>query len=283
MPIYTVEAPNGKVYELEGPEGSTPEQLSSALYSQVPDAATPFVKESGVIAQGKKGFEQLVSGFQTTGEAALGDKNEAARAALARQEEFNRKYEQSPSLERTAEAFKEKGFFSGLGQLASDAPDVLAAQIPQFGLSYAGGRAGAAAGAKAGSALGPRGKMVGALLGGGAGLLGASYPGQLAGNIETQAEEQVSKGKPIDINLPAAAGTAVPQAALDAAANLPFFGRGLFGKMLGIPKEVLERGGAEAVEKLAKESLAATVSKGTAVGFAAEFPTEILQIGRAHV
>ena len=130
MPIYTVEAPNGKVYELEGPEGSTPDQLSSALYSQVPDAATPFVKESGVIAQGKKGFEQLVSGFQTTGEAALGDKNEAARAALARQAEFDRKYEQSPSLERTAEAFKEKGFFSGLGQLASDAPDVLAAQIP---------------------------------------------------------------------------------------------------------------------------------------------------------
>ncbi|CAB4180599.1 RelA/SpoT [uncultured Caudovirales phage] len=277
MPIYTVEAPNGKVYELEGPEGSTPEQLSSALYSQVPDAATPFVKESGVIAQGKKGFEQLVSGFQTTGEAALGDKNEAARAALARQAEFDRKYEQSPSLERTAEAFKEKGFFSGLGQLASDAPDVLAAQIPQFGLSYAGGRAGAAAGAKAGSVLGPRGRVAGALLGGVAGTVGASYPGQLAGNIETQAEEQVSKGKPIDINLPAAAGTAVPQAALDAAANLPFFGRGLFGKMLGIPKEVLERGGAEAVEKLAKESLAATVSKGTAVGFAAEFPTEILQ------
>ena len=41
MPIYTVEAPNGKVYELEGPEGSTPEQLSSALYAQIPEASNP--------------------------------------------------------------------------------------------------------------------------------------------------------------------------------------------------------------------------------------------------
>jgi hypothetical protein len=277
MPIYTVEAPNGKSYELEAPAGVTAEQLSSALYAQVPEAATPVVKESGVLAQGKKGLEQLVSGLQTTGGAAFGDKNEAARAALARQAEFDRKYEQSPSLDRTTEAFKEKGFFSGLGQLASDAPEVLAAQIPQFGFSYAGGRLGAATGAKAGSAFGPRGKLAGALLGGISGAVGASYPSQLSGNIEAQAEEQVSKDKPIDINLPAAAGTAVPQAALDAVANLPFFGRGLFGKMLGIPKEVLERGSAEAVEKLAKESLAATVAKGTAVGFAAEFPTEVLQ------
>jgi hypothetical protein len=277
MPIYSISAPDGNTYKIEGPDGATQDEVIQQVLAQHPEAGNAPTKESGVLAQGKKGLEQLVSGFQTTGGVAFGDKNEAARAALARQKEFDKKYEQSPSLERTKETFQEKGFLSGLGQLASDAPDILAAQIPQFGLSYAGGRAGAAAGAKAGSVLGPRGRVAGALLGGVAGTVGASYPGQFSGNIETQAEEQVSKGKPIDINVPAAAGTAVPQAALDAVSNLPFFGRGLFGKMLGIPKEVLERGSAEAVEKLAKESLAATVTKGTAVGFAAEFPTEVLQ------
>jgi hypothetical protein len=277
MRIYSLQAPDGNIYDLQAPEGASEQQLTATLYSLKPEAAQPFVKESGVIAQGKKGIEQLVSGIQTTGDVAFGDKNEAARNALARQAEFDRKYEQSPSLERTAEAFKQKGFFSGLGQLASDAPEVIAAQIPQFGLSYAGGRTGAAAGSKLGSVLGGRGRAIGAILGGVAGTVGASYPGQLAGNVETQAEEQVSTGKPIDINVPAAAGAAVPQAALDAVANLPFFGRGIFGKMLGIPEAALVRGSAESVERLAKESLAATITKGTTIGFAAEFPTEIIQ------
>jgi hypothetical protein len=277
MRIYSLQAPDGNIYDLQAPEGASEQELTATLYSLKPEAAQPFVKESGVIAQGKKGIEQLISGIQTTGGVAFGDKNEAARDALARQAEFDKKYEQSPSLDRTAEAFKQKGFFSGLGQLASDAPEVIAAQIPQFGLSYAGGRTGAAAGSKLGSVLGGRGRAIGAILGGVAGTVGASYPGQLAGNVETQAEEQVSTGKPIDINVPAAAGAAVPQAALDAVANLPFFGRGIFGKMLGIPEAALVRGSAESVERLAKESLAATITKGTTIGFAAEFPTEIIQ------
>jgi hypothetical protein len=201
MRIYSLQAPDGNIYDLQAPEGASEQELTATLYSLKPEAAQPFVKESGVIAQGKKGIEQLVSGFQTTGEVALGDKNEAARNALARQAEFDRKYEQSPSLDRTAEAFKQKGFFSGLGQLASDAPEVLSANLPQIGASYAGGKAGVAAGSKLGSAFGPRGRAVGAFLGGAAGTLGVNYPSQLSGNVETQAEEQVSKGKPIDINV----------------------------------------------------------------------------------
>lgn len=277
MRIYSLQAPDGNIYDLQAPEGASEQELTATLYSLKPEAAQPFVKESGVIAQAKKGIEQLVSGAQTTAGVAFGDKNEAARDALARQAEFDRKYEQNPSLERTSEAFKQKGFFSGLGQLASDAPEVLAAQIPQFGAAYAGGRLGAAAGSKLGSVLGPRGRLVGSIAGGLSGAFGVNYPAQFAGDVETQAEEQVSKGKPIDINVPAAAGAATVQAGLDTVANLPFFGRNVFGKMLGLPEAALARGSAASVEKLAQESLAATVAKGTAIGFAAEFPTEVLQ------
>jgi hypothetical protein len=277
MRIYSLQAPDGNIYDLQAPEGASEQELTATLYALKPEAAQPFAKESGVIAQGKKGIEQLVSGFQTTGEVALGDKNEAARNALARQAEFDRKYEQSPSLDRTAEAFKQKGFFSGLGQLASDAPEVLSANLPQIGASYAGGKAGVATGSKLGSVFGPRGRAVGAFLGGAAGTLGVNYPSQLSGNVETQAEEQVSKGKPIDINVPAAAVTAIPQAAAEAVANSIFLGRGVLGKMLGLPESFLMKGGAASVEKLAQESLAATVAKGTATGFAAEFPAEIFQ------
>jgi hypothetical protein len=54
MRIYSLQAPDGNIYDLQAPEGASEQELTATLYSLKPEAAQPFVKESGVIAQGKK-------------------------------------------------------------------------------------------------------------------------------------------------------------------------------------------------------------------------------------
>lgn len=46
MPIYSLQAPDGKIYDLEAPEGFSENQLSAALFSLVPEAANPPKKTS---------------------------------------------------------------------------------------------------------------------------------------------------------------------------------------------------------------------------------------------
>jgi hypothetical protein len=277
MLIYSLQAPDGNIYDLEAPEGATEQELTATLYSLKPEAAQPFVQESGVIAGAKKGIERLVSGTQTAFGVATGDANEAAKAALERNKAMDRQYADQVSLQKVQDVYNKDGLLSAAGEVASQAPLALAEQAPNFAASAAGLKLGAKTGAALGSIGGARGKALGSVIGGIGGLFAPSYTQALAGNVERQAQEQEKVDQPINIDTSKAALTAVPQAAADAVADRILLGGKLFGKLIGIPDKVLFKDGLEVAEKLAKERFLTTVAKGTATGIAGEVPTEVAQ------
>ena len=277
MPIYTISAPDGNTYSIEGPDGASQQEVIQQVLAQHPEAGTPATKESGILAGVKKGFEQLASQGRTVAGAVTGDANEAAKAALARNKAMDQQYADQVSLQKIKDIYNKDGLLSAAGETVSQIPLAIAEQLPNFAASFAGAKTGALAGEKAGAALGARGRILGGIGGGIAGAFAPSYVQSLGGNIERQAQEQEQAGKPIDINTGLAATTAVPQAALDVVSDRILLGGKLFGKMIGIPEKLLFQGGSEGLEKLAKERLMTTIAKGTATGIAGEVPTEVAQ------
>jgi hypothetical protein len=125
----------------------------------------------------------------------------------------------------------------------------------------------------AGSPFGPAGAVIG-------GIGGAVAPGlasMFGSNVERQAAEQAKAGQDTNVDVGAAAAAAVPQAALDAAGTFIPLGGRLVSKLIGVPAEALMGKAAANATKLADEKLLAVLAKGTAIGAAAEIPTEVAQ------
>ena len=152
----------------------------------------------------------------------------------------------------------------------SQAPHFIAEQTPQLAEAIGGGRLGALAG----SPLGPVGTGVGA-------VVGAVTPMFLQA-FGAGAERREAEGLQPDIAKTTT--SAVGQAGLEYASMVIPFGGKLMRGLLGIPaKEAEQALFSPAARKLAEERLAATIAKGTGKGLLAEIPTEVSQIGRAHV
>lgn len=278
MPIYSLQAPDGNIYDLEAPEGASESQLSATLYSLKPEAANPpKPPEEGILAALKKGTARFGSTAKTAYGVATGDANEAAKAALLRNKEMEKKYADQVGLQKILDTYKKDGFLSAAGETARQIPLAIAEQSPNLAASYASALAGSKTGQALGAPAGVRGRIAGGIAGGVAGIFAPSYVQSLGGNVERQAQEQEIAGKPIDINTKSAATTAIPQTALDVVSDRILLGGKMFGKLIGIPEKVLAKGTSEAIEKLAKERIAATIAKGTVTGIAGEVPTEITQ------
>jgi hypothetical protein len=265
MPIYKVEGPDGRVYSVEGPEGASPDDVVAfvrANYKQLKP-------KEGIGAAVGKGLESLISSGKTAIGSLTGSPEEAAKAALARGEDIDRRYAQQVSLDKVKEAYEKKGVLSAAGEAISQVPAAIAEQIPNIATTLGGARAGAALGSFAGPA--------GAVVGGIGGALLPSLIQQFGGNIERQAAEQQQRGEPLTIDRGAAALAAAPQAALDVAGTFIPLGGRLVSKLTGIPEKALFGRTAEQASKLADERLLATLAKGTATGALAEIPTEITQ------
>jgi len=265
-----VKLPDGSFFPLRENEDPVNALLQAKqLYPEAfeqPKAPTP--KKSGLSGALGRGLESLLSSGQTAAEAVAGSPEEAARRAIAREEKLGGKYEEQVSLDKVKKAYEEKGLLSAAGEAISQIPAALAEQAPNIGATLGGARAGAALG----SLAGPVGTVVG-------GVAGAALPSlisQFGGNIQRQAQEQQAKGEPLDISLGAAGAAAVPQAALDVAGTFIPLGGRLISKLTGIPEQALLKNTGNAA-KLAEERLSKTLLKGTAVGFAAEIPTEVTQ------
>ena len=229
-------------------------------------------QRTGVLAAVGRGAESLV-GTSTTGiQAITGDANEAAELALKRAAASP--FAEQVSWDKVKEVYGTQGALAAAMEVARQVPLAIAEQLPQLAAS-----AGAtAAGAKLGALTSPVTGPFGPIIGGGLGFAASSFPGLLGGNIERQAAEQQATGRPIDIDVGAAARGAAGQTVLEAAGTLIPLGRRAVGALFGPEvKALLDQGKKEAAEALARESLPVVLAKGTAVGVAAEVPTEILQ------
>jgi len=224
--------------------------------------------KEGIGAAVGKGLESLISSGKTAIGSLTGSPEEAAKAALERGEDIDRRYAQQVSLDKVKKAY-EKGLLPAAGEVISQIPAAIAEQLPNIATTLGGARAGAALGSFAGPA--------GAVVGGVGGALLPSLIQQFGGNIERQAAEQQQRGEPLTIDRGAAALAAAPQAALDVAGTFIPLGGRLVSKLTGIPEKALFGRTAEQASKLADERLLATLAKGTATGALAEIPTEITQ------
>lgn len=257
---YTVALPDGR--SVEFPDEVSKDQAAEIIRQQLGGP-----QKTGLLAAAGKGLEGMLGSAQTAFGAAFGSPEEAAAAALKRQQ--SSEYADQVSLEKAKEAFG-RGVLPGIGEVGRQIPLALAEQSPQIAAALASGAAGAAAGSVAGP--------VGTLIGGGIGAFTPALIQAFGSGVERQAVEQQQAGKPLAIDTGAAALAAVPSAALDVAATYIPLGRTIVGKVLGPQVDaLLKKGMTEGAEQLAKESLLKVAAKGVGVGVAAEVPTEITQ------
>jgi hypothetical protein len=241
-------------------EGARQEGYSD---QEILEFLAPKKKEEGIGTALRRGAEQLVSTGQTALETVTKGGEEAATRALERQADIQARLGEGASLERLLETYRQQGLLAAGKELAGQIPTAIAEQLPNIGATVAGAGAGALA-------AGPVGAVIGAAA--------PSLIQQFGGNIQRQAAEQVAAGKPVQIEEGAAAAAAIPQTALDVAATFIPLGGKLVSKFFGPDVgQLLMKSTAEGREKIAKEALGTTLAKGTAVGIAAEVPTEVVQ------
>ncbi len=247
------------------------DEAMSLAKERYPDAfeVEKPARKKGVLAQASKGLESLISSGRTAGASLLGDKEEAAKAGLARSRDISSRYEEGADLEKVKKAYEERGLLSAAGEAVSQVPGAIAEQGANIASLAASGRLGSTLG----SAFGAKGRLVGGALG----ALTSGTAQALGQNVERQAAEQERAGEPINIDMRKAVGTAIPSGALDVVGTFIPFGGRIVSKVTGIPVDALLGRSAAQVAKLAEERLAVTLSKGLATGALAEIPTEIAQ------
>jgi hypothetical protein len=279
MPSFIVTSPSGKKYRVDGPAGSTREQaIAYAQQLEAEEARRSKEDEDkrGIYPGFARGTRQLASDIQTAVGSISGGE-EAALAGIERGEQIARERGTGTSLEDLKREYAKEGVLGAAGEVARSIPEEIAAQAPQIAATVASGAAGAAAGAALG---GPAAPITG-VVGGAIGALTPSYLQAYAANLERQAQEDIAAGREVDVSRAAAAATAVPQAALDLASQFLVVGRIVGKRVFGEATEevynLLRKGDRAKAERVAREGLTKTLAKGTAVGVAAEVPTEVVQ------
>lgn len=276
-----VRFPNGTVIS-NVPEGTTKADLlaklkrngydtDALLRAEAPIEETTPPDRGGFLKGIKRGTEAMISSGRTALGTVTGSPEEAALAGLARQEEQAKKYGEGLTLDEIKKIYGEEGVLAAVKKVGSEVPGAIGEQVPNIVSMGALARIGSKLGTKL---PGPYGKAIGA-------VVGAALPSliqQYSGGVESQAAAQKERGEPISIDRGRALGFALPEAALDVAAQAIPLGRSMAGKLFGREIEaLLSRGEGAAAEKLARESLTSTLVKGTAVGAFAEVPTEVAQ------
>lgn len=249
--------------------------MARDMMSQTPvqgssSAAKP---ESGLLANLKRGTEQLESGIRTGVKSFTGDARQAGQEGLKRNEGIQSRYADEIGMDKVGAAYDKNGLFGGAREVIRQAPLAIAQQLPNLGATATSMYAGAKLGGLGGSFIAPGpGTAIGTI---GGGLAGAFLPGFLASQ-GANVQRQVQENPDAPVNMGAATGAAAASGALDAAGNMiPFLGvaKRVLGPKLGV---ALAKNPA-AAERLAKEGLAMSMAKGTGVGILAETPTEVVQ------
>ena len=91
MPTYSITAPNGKTYSIDGPAGATQDDVIREILARDPEANTPIKTRKGLLADVAGGAENLLNIGKTGIAALMGDSNAAAQAGLERQKQLQLK------------------------------------------------------------------------------------------------------------------------------------------------------------------------------------------------
>tara|TARA_R110002124_G_scaffold27255_2_gene97339 strand:+ start:2179 stop:8727 length:6549 start_codon:yes stop_codon:yes gene_type:complete len=265
MPTYDIEAPNGKVFNIEAPEGATDEQLFGYV-QQLLNQPTPIdPKEEGTALTRAlpRGIDtgQMMLGSAVEGLGALtgieslqqygADVSERNKAELGAQEAGATRLKDIKEAEGVLDTASETASFTG---------SALGETLPMSGAVVAGSLIGG----KAGAAFGG---LPGAAIGSVAGGFAANYPFIYGENVEAQ-KEAVAQGLKPEVDYATAALYAIPATALDTIATLFSFGLAKLGGGVGkqIMDEALQSGGV--FSRGVKNAVAGTVT---------EVPTEVGQ------
>jgi len=260
MPKYKVEIPGRGVFNVESPEPLSDEQAYYAVMQQLQSApAKP--PETGPVAAFKRSVGQIKSDFQTAAEAATGSAEEAALAGIDRKKALQTQYPDQADFEKVKKAYAEKGILPAGGELLRQSGLAIGEQLPQIGGMVGSGIVG--------STVGPVGTV--------AGPAAFSAPQQYAGDIEAQAQEQLSRGEPVKINQPGALAATAAQTGMDVFA-FGKIGGSLISKLTGVPAKALVGASAEKAAAIANERLLTSIAKGTFDMYKAEMPTEVAQL-----
>lgn len=266
-----LQLPDGSYFQFDD---ALSDQQAYALAQRKFPAVFGAKPQEGMAAAFKKGAEQFTASGLTGLRSIFGNAQQAAEEGLQQQQNIGGRYADQVSWDKVAQKYNDPngGLFSAAGEVARQIPLALAEQAPNIAASVAGAKLGAMGGTAAAPFLGPF-APASPLIGGAIGAMAPSFVQQLGGNVVRQQE-----ATPGQVNVAKALPAAAVQGGLDAAGTFIPMGKTIVGKLLGPEAaKYLARGGEQAAEKLAKETLLKTVGKGLAVGAAAEVPTEVAQ------
>lgn len=250
MPIYSVQGPDGRIYDVEGPAGASEEQIIGAVrrqYLMSSGPAKPAQDTTGFKAAAAAGFERLKGETALTA-GKLGLMDEAAAEKYQKEKEAAAQARFTPTQEGWTEAPFQKF------------KETLGGSLPYMAAPVAAGLGALALPAAAPTALV------------GAGLAGLTSAGQFTGS---NLSRQMDTGKTLgETSLGSAVAAAIPQAALDTAAMALMPG---VGKLFGSVGAKLTTAQAEAIAKQTLGRAAADYAAKTGVAMGREGLTETAQ------
>jgi hypothetical protein len=256
MPSYKIDIPGQGSFNVDSPAELTDAQAYQAVLNQIQQDSKP-IETAGPIEAAIGSTKRLVSSG-LTGVQLPFSASEAAMEGISRQKDITEK--PAGSLEAVKQAYEQRGFLPAAKEVITQMPGVIAEQVPLVGSMYAGAKAGAMLPVP--PQLKPFTMIAGSILGP---LI--SYAGSSA---ERKAEEQIARGEKVDVGAAGAFASGAGQAALDRLS----LGLSGLSRVFGVTAKEL---GTSAAEKLAKESFATALAKGTLKTELAEIPTEIAQ------